>query len=451
MMWKSPFIYLEHCRERYGGRFTVNATSHPPLVFLSDRDEIGEVLAAPADVLHPGDGAASVKPIVGDESFMLLDETAHVVGRRSILPPLQPGAVAKHAETMREATQREIASWPRGVPFALHPRLRALALQTALRTVLGVAEHLGDGRVVELQERLLAMFTVTGSAVFPEPLLRHGPGRQIWRRFLRERLEIDHLLYELIRRREDGADGGADNVLDRLLAARNTDGSQMSSKQVRDNLMSIILAGHETTAAQLAWAFQLLAHDPIAQDTLAGEIDSDRGEEYLTASIREVLRHRPVFLFAIPRTVKQPIDIGGRTYGPPAQLLGCIYLMHHDARFYPEPQKFRPERFLQVSPATGAWRPWGGGRKRCPGLHLATLEMKVVLRTVLTSMTVRPAARDIERPRWRSVIVTPAAGSRVVLRRRSKGSDGRRRASHGAESGTGLGGGVIAPVGPRPA
>jgi cytochrome P450 len=293
-----------------------------------------------------------------------------------------------------------------------------LTLQTALLAVLGVSEQLGDRRVAELHERLLAMLTVAGSAVFPEPLLRHGPGRRIWRRFLRERLEVDHLLYGLIRRREDGADGRADNVLDRLLAARNADGSQMSSKQVRDNLMSIILAGHETTAAQLAWAFQLLAHDPVAQDRLAGEIDGDRGEEYLAATIREVLRHRPVFLFAIPRTVKQPIDIGGRTYGPPAQLVGCIYLMHHDPRFYREPQKFRPERFLQASPATGAWRPWGGGRKRCPGLHLATLEMKIVLRTVLASMTVRPAGRDVERPRWRSVLVAPAAGSRVVLLRR---------------------------------
>ena len=135
--------------------------------------------------------------------------------------------------------------------------------------------------------------------------------------------------------------------------------------------------------------------------------------------MREVLRHRPVFLFTIPRAVKQPIEIGGWTYRPPAQLLGCIYLVHHDPELYPEPHEFRPERFLgDRSPSTYTWLPWGGGRKRCPGLHLATLEMKTVLRTVLATMTVRPAARKIEHPRWRSVIVTPHAGSRVVLERR---------------------------------
>ncbi len=140
-----------------------------------------------------------------------------------------------------------------------------------------------------------------------------------------------------------------------------------------------------------------------------------RGEEYLTATIQEVLRHRPVFLFAIPRAVKQPIEIGGWSYRPPTQLLGCIYLVHHDPELYPEPQEFRPERFLECSPTTYTWLPWGGGRKRCPGLHLAMLEMKTVLRTVLATMTVRPAAKKIEHPRWRSVIVTPHAGSRVVL------------------------------------
>ena len=262
------------------------------------------------------------------------------------------------------------------------------------------------------------MLSVTASAVFPEPLLRHGPGRRIWRRFLRERAEVDELIYAIIedRCRQDDVSG---DLLGMLLAARNTDGSRMTPRQVRDNLMSIVLAGHETTAAELAWAFQLLAHNPRVLDKLIDEIDADAGEEYLTATIQEVLRHRPVFLFTIPRAVEQPIEIGGWTYRPPTQLLGCIYLVHHDPELYPEPHEFRPERFLgRVAPTTYTWLPWGGGRRRCPGLHLAMLEMKTVLRTVLATMTVRPAASKIEHPRWRSVIVTPHAGSRVVLDRR---------------------------------
>jgi cytochrome P450 len=385
-------------------------------VFLSDLEDIKAMLAAPADVLHPGEGADTVEPI-GGESFMLLDEREHLNGRRAILPPLHAKAVQQRVESIVEVAQREVASWPVDTPFALHPRLRALTLEAALQTVFRLSGGAADHRLEALREGLLAMLSVTGSAVFPEPLLRHGPGRGIWRRFIRERAEIDELIYDVIEDR-DRCEDDVESVLGRLLSTRNTDGSLMSPHQVRDNLMSIILAGHETTAAQLAWAFQLLAHNPVVLQRLLGEIDADAGEEYLTATIREVLRHRPVFLFAIPRAVKQAIAIGGWTYAPPAQLLGCIYLLHHDPTLYHEPHRFRPERFLQASSVRHTWLPWGGGRRRCPGVHLATLEMKTVLRTVLASMTVRPAAKRIERPRWRSVIVTPHAGSRVVLHRR---------------------------------
>ena len=348
---------------------------------------------------------------------MVADEGEHLNARKVILPPFHARLVHEHADLVAEVAQREIASWPRDVALALHPRLRALTLETILRTILGASGRLTDERLYALRDCLLRMLSVTASAVFPEPLLRHGPGRAIWRRFLCERAEVDELIYAIIkdRCREDDVSG---DLLGMLLAARNTDGSRMTPRQVRDNLMSIVLAGHETTAAELAWAFQLLAHNPRVLDKLIDEIDTDAGEEYLTATIQEVLRHRPVFLFAIPRVVKRPIEIGGWTYRPQTQLLGCIYLVHHDPELYPEPHEFRPERFLDASPTTYTWLPWGGGRRRCPGLHLAMLKMKTVLRTVLATMTVRPASSKIEHPRWRSVIVTPHAGSRVVLERR---------------------------------
>jgi cytochrome P450 len=416
-IWKSPLVYLERCRRRYGNRFTTNITSHPPLVFLSDLDDIKAMLTAPAEVLHPGEGGATIMPIVGEGSFMLLDEDEHLNGRKLLLPSFHNKAVRDHAELVADTTRREVASWPRDIPFALHPRLRALTLELVLRTIFGASGCLSDVRLYALRDRLLGMLSVTASGVFPEPLLRHGPGRRIWRRFLRERAAVDELIYAFVEdRRRVG--GRSEELFDKLLRASNTDGSAMSPRQVRDNLMSIVLAGHETTASELAWAFQLLAHNPRVLEQLIDEIDRGAGEEYLTATIQEVLRHRPVFLFSIPRAVKQPIEVGGWTYRPPTQLLGCIYLVHHDAELYTDPHEFRPERFLEASPSTYTWLPWGGGRKRCPGLHLATLEMKTVLRTVLASMTVRPAAGKIEHPRWRSVIVTPHAGSRVVLQDR---------------------------------
>jgi cytochrome P450 len=426
LFWRWPFAFLEVCRRRCGNRFTFRSVGRAPLVFLSDLDDISEMLAAPADALHPGEGASTIEPLVGERSFMLCDEEEHLNGRRIILPPFRPRAAQEHADLVAEIARREVDSWPRDVPFALHPRLRAITLETILRVIFNASGLLTDRRLYALRDRLLAMLSVTASAAFPEPLLRHGPGRRMWARFLRERAEVDELIYDIIADRARSGDG-SDDLLGRLLRARNTDGSPMSPRQVRDNLMSIVLAGHETTASELAWAFQLLAHNPLALGKLVEEIDRGTGQEYLAATIQEVLRHRPVFLFAIPRAVKRPIEIGGWTYEPPAHLLACIYLLHHDPEIYPEPNEFRPERFAGAPPAGPMWLPWGGGRRRCPGAHLAMLEMKTVLRTVLERLTISPASPTMERPRWRSVIVTPHAGSRVILRRREQSITIRRR------------------------
>lgn len=434
VFWNWPFWYLERCRRRYGNYFTLNATSYPPLVFLSDPADIKAIFTAPADMLHPGGGVQPITPIIGDRSFMLLEEDEHLLGRKTVLPAFRGSAIEQHADLVAEVVERHIASWPRDIPFATHPRLRALTLEVILRTILGIPADIRDARLDVLHDKLLAMLAVNGSPVLSAPLLRHGPSRCIWRRFLREREEVDRLIFALIDEHRH-ARGGAGNVLKMLLDARSRDGSPMSDRQVRDNLISIILAGHETTAAELAWAFQLLAHKPTVLDKLTAEIDRG-GEAYLTATIHEVLRHRPVSLFAMPRAVIQPVEIGGWVYRPPAQLLGCIYLVHHDPAIYPEPQRFRPERFLQAHTNTYTWLPWGGGPRRCPGVHLATLEMKTVLRTVLSTTVLRPTSGQIERPRWRSVIVTPSAGSRIVLHRRVRVQAERARGSS-ADSTTG--------------
>lgn len=416
--WVAPFALLERCHARYGECFTVRLSGFPAQVFLADADEIKAMLLAPGDTLHPGAGGRTVMPIVGESSFMLHDEKQHLHGRKTVLPAFHRKAVGEHAGTLARVVREEVSSWPLHGPIALHPHLRALTLKVILHMVFGSSRSSLDERFDTLCDRLLNMLDVTASPAFPVPLLRHGPGRLTWDRFLRNRAEVDQLIHGLIDARRHAVPGSHD-TLARLLAARNPDGSRPSDEQVRDNVMSIILAGHETTASQLAWAFQLLAHNPAVQARLVAEIDRGESEEYLTATIQEVLRHRCVFLFTIPRAVVKPIEIGAWRYGPPARLLGCIYLVHHDPRIYPEPHAFRPERFLDRPPQPHLWLPWGGGRRRCPGVHMAVLEMKTVLRTVLESATVLPAARHMERARWRSVIVTPHAGARVVLSRRT--------------------------------
>lgn len=377
----------------------------PPQVVFREPRDIGAILSAPEDTLHPGEGGATVAPIVGQRSFMLADDDSHLAGRKATIANFNLKVVEQHAAMIGEAARRMLATWPEDLAVPLHDHLRALTLEVVLRTLTGNLDGALDPALVLLHRQVLEMLTITASPMFVESRLRHGPGKRVWTRFLDRRRRVDELLLTLSQNRT-------------LHSLRGNTVRHDDLSTARDDVMSLILAGHETTAAQLAWAFQLLAHHPSVCDRLVREIDTESGDEYLTATIQEVLRHRCAFLFAIPRAVAKPVEIGGRTYTPPTHLLACIYLLHHDPVIYRDPDSFRPERFLEVPPHPATWIPWGGGRKRCPGRHLAMLEMKVVLRTVLRERMPRPAARQVERPGWRSVIVAPHAGSRVVLAQR---------------------------------
>lgn len=417
VFWRDPHAYLSWCQSRYGSRFTIRPVGTAPLVFFSALEDIRAIITAPAEVLHPGAGGAVISPLVGERSFMLAEGEQHMRGRRAILPAFRREVVASHRAMVERTVDDELGRWPSDQVMAAHPRLRALTLRVILRTIFGP----DDDRTLELHSALLSMFDVTTSLVLHEAPLRHLPGwRGIWRRFLTERDRVDRLLLGLIAdgsyRRAQGA-----GLLSLLVDGMRDEGST-SAKQIRDDLMSIILAGHETTASQLAWALQLLAHAPGTQQRLAEELE--HGEEsYLSATVQEAMRHRPVFLFAIPRVTARPFELGGIIYRPPAHLVGCIHLLHHDPEFFPEPQRFRPERFLEITSEQRArWLPWGGGRKRCPGHRLAMLEMQSVLRAVLERWRVLPAAAQMERARWRSVIVAPGDGCRVILSTRPKHS-----------------------------
>lgn len=424
VFWRWPLRYLESCNRRYGSAFTLHASGHPPLVFISKVSDIKAILTAPADVLHPGEGASPILPLVGDQSFMLQEEQSHLAGRRAIMPAFSHSAVQRHTAAVTKIARAAVDRWPVGQAIALHPRLRTLTLQVILHSIFGASEHVEPEQLTALRERLLRMLEITASPVLSAPPLRRGPGSLIWKRFLRQRSEVDELIYALLDRTEEAGCARSKpwDLLALLKSARNPDGSPMSRRQTRDNIMSIILAGHETTASELTWAFQLLAHNPRVQCQLIEEIDNGDSELYLTATVQEVLRHRPVFLFAIPRAVAKATNVGARSYRPEAHLLGNIYLLHHNPAIYDDPHTFQPERFLGLPPDAHNWMPWGGGRKRCPGHHLATLEMKTVLRTVLARATVMPADGNPERPSWRSVIVTPARGGRVVLQARESSS-----------------------------
>jgi cytochrome P450 len=420
-----PLEYLEWCRRRIGQRFSVYPVDMAPLVFLSDPNDIRAVVTAPLTVLHAGAGAALTAPLFGERSFLLLEEDEYLSVRNAIRPAFHRRIVQEHSDMVAELTAREISSWPLGRPIQSYSRLCVITLAVILRSVFGSA----DPMVAALQERLVGMLSVTASLVLQEPRLRCLPGwRGTWRAFLRAREEVDMLIATIVAQRRSDA-GSRQDALEMLLAARRPDGSPMSHTELRDNLVSVIVAGHETTASTLAWAFQLIAHHPHVQDRLIAEIDADEGQEYLQATISEVIRHRPVFAFTAPRAVAQPIEISGWTYHPSVHLLGCTYLMHHDPDLFTAPNEFCPERFLGSRAPARAWLPWGGGHKLCPGRHLALLELQTVLRAALSTRRLLPVGEKIERARWRSALLTPHDGSKVVLRERNPSIYNRQRSS----------------------
>jgi cytochrome P450 len=411
--WARPVPFFERCRARYGPRFTVRLVGAPPFVLLADPDEVKQVFTAPADVLHPGSGARVLEPLIGRNSVILLDEDAHLTQRRLMLPAFHGEQVARLAEVMSEVAAAEVERWPRDERVALHPRLQALTLEIILRTVFGLDE---GARLERLREHLTNVLAVGTSPVsLLAPLQRDLGPRSPWHRFLRTREAVDAELFGLIdERRAQPGDG--DDVLSLLLGARHEDGSPMSAQELRDELMTLLVAGHETTASQLAFAFERLVRTPDVLARLAREVASGDGDAYVTATVQETLRRRPVLPNAAPRLVMEEVEVGGWRYPPGVCLVPSAYLVHHDAAIYPEPYAFRPERFLDHPPGTYTWIPFGGGRRRCLGAAFATVEMKIVLRTVLERASPRLAGDGkLELSRRRSITLSPREGAEVVL------------------------------------
>jgi cytochrome P450 len=411
--WTRPVPFFERCRARYGQRFTVRLLALPPFVMLAEPDEVKQVFTAPAEVLHPGSGARILEPLIGGNSVILLDEDAHLAQRRLMLPAFHGEQVARLAEVMAEVAAAEVERWPRDEPVALHPRLQALTLEVILRTVFGLDE---GARLERLRGHMTDVLAVGTSPVSLLPPLQHDLGPVTpWGRFLRTRAAVDAELFALIdeRRRDDAQ---RDDVLSLLLGARHEDGSPMSPQELRDELMTLLVAGHETTASQLAFTFERLVRTPDVLARLTEEIAGGDGDAYVTATVQESLRRRPVLPNAAPRLVMEEIEVGGWRYPAGVCLVPNAYLIQHDPAIYPDPYAFRPERFLDTPPGTYTWIPFGGGRRRCLGAAFATVEMKVVLRTVLERAQPRLAGDGrLELSRRRSITLSPREGAEVVL------------------------------------
>jgi cytochrome P450 len=424
--WSRPTAYMERCRARYGKRFTIRLLGQSPFVILSDPDEIKQVFTAAPDVLHPGEGARILEPVIGANSVILLDEDPHMRQRKLLLPAFHGEKMQRLAGLMGELAEREVASWPTGEPTPLHSRLQRLTLEVILRAVFGLQRGAQLDELRDLMTEVLA-FGESPISLLP-PAQRLLAGRGPVGRMERVGARADELIYALIEeRRRDGGDG--EDVLSMLLGARDEDGKQMSPAELRDELVTALVAGHETTASQLAWALERIAREPAVQRRLHEELDDGSDDAYLTATINEILRRRPVVPNAEPRLVKQPVQIGDIEYQPGVVLFASAYLVHHDAAIYPDPYAFRPERFLDQTPGTYTWIPFGGGRRRCLGASFALLEMKIVLRAALTRFQLRSTGGPPEITRRRGITFSPSGGSRVILDERARAASAPERSS----------------------
>jgi len=403
---------LEQCRARLGPVFTLRIAYEGEWNIVADPELAKQIFTGDPRVFHAGEGNQILRPILGENSVLVLDEQRHIGQRKLLLPPFHGERMQGYEEKMTEIAAREIESWPTGTPYRLRPRMQAITLEIILETVFGV--HGGE-RMAALREALRDFLDLTTDPRFLVPALAIGPKRIRSIPAFRRRIDrVDGLIAaELAERR--GADDLAerDDVLSLLLAARHEDGSPMSDAEVRDELLTLLVAGHETTATALSWAVERLARHPEKLERLRAEAEA--GEDaYLTATIQETLRLRPVIVL-VARRLTETIELGDYEIRAGASVNPCIHLLHRDPSIYPEPDRFRPERFLDQPPGTYTWIPFGGGVRRCLGAAFAQFEMAVVLRELVRRHRIEPADPAPERPYRRAITETPRRDATVVL------------------------------------
>jgi cytochrome P450 family 135 len=403
---------LKQSRARFGDMFTIKIAYEETWVMVSDPEAVKQVFTGDPRVFHAGEGNDILRPVLGDNSVLVLDEKPHIGQRRLLLPPFHGERMQGYGETMTEIAAREIESWPTGTPYKLRPRMQAITLEIILETVFGVHEK---ERLEPLRAALRDILDLTTNPAALLPALLVGPDRLRSIPAFRRRLDrVDALIYREIAERRTAEDlEQRDDVRSMLVAARHEDGSPMSDAEIRDELLTLLVAGHETTATALSWAVERLTRHPeklerLRAEALAGE------EAYLTATIQETLRLRPVIVLVI-RKLTEAVQIGGYELPAGSRVTPSIYLVHRDPEIYPEPERFLPERFLDNPPGTYTWIPFGGGVRRCLGAAFAQFEMQVVLRELVKRRQIAPARPGSERSFRRAITETPRHDAEVIL------------------------------------
>jgi cytochrome P450 len=408
-----PIAFMEDCRRRYGDAFSVRFLGFErPMVMISDPEAIKALYRERAHGLPPGRDIV-LGPILGAKSLLLQEGAEHLSRRKLMLPPFHGERMRSYEETMSEIVEAEIDSWPLHREFPIHARMQAVTLEVILRVVFGVSSGPRLDRLRGMLSTVLAETASPGQQVLGLALRRFG-GDGPFARFEGQLREVDELLFaEIAEHRERPDLEKREDILSMLMRAEFEDGSRMEDRELRDQLMTLLLAGHETTATALAWTFDLLLRHPAALTQLRDSLAAGE-EDYLRATISESLRLRPVIPLA-GRRLGAELVADGLTLPEGTDVTPAIWLTHTRPDIYPEPFAFKPERFLEDGPDTYAWIPFGGGVRRCIGATFAEFEMRVVLREVLTRCELRKADPRPERTGRRNITLSPKAGTPVIL------------------------------------
>ncbi len=413
---RDPLGFLIRLQRRHGDIFTLSFPYFGRLVYVADPALVKQLFTGSPEQFHAGEANATVlEPALGPNSVLTLDDGAHMRQRKLLLPPFHGEQIRNYGELIREITEKEMRSWPVGEPFALRPHTQRITLAVIMQAVFGVHDEARLARFGGLIET----FSDRVSAVLAFPMLRRNLGRwSPWPRFLRARAALDEFIYEEIElRRAEMAAGkdGHDDVLSLLLGARYDDGSAMSDEELRDELVTVLGAGHETTATGLAWAMERLLRTPrvlgkLRESLAAGE------DDYLEATVKETLRARPVIV-DVARKVTAPAEIGGYELPAGTYVMAAIAALHYRDDLFPKPEEFRPERFLEGKADNYAWIPFGGGVRRCIGAAFAEYEMRIVLREIVEHAELSAPDPKPEKVKVRNITLAPGKGAVVKLDR----------------------------------
>lgn len=403
--------FLAACRRRYGDIFTLRVAGLGRLVYLADPADIKAVFAGDPRVFHAGEANTMLGALLGESSILVIDEDAHRERRRLMLPPFHGEAVARQAALMAEIAAANIARWPVGREFAAAPKMSEITLEVILRTVIGATDPARLAALRKVIPRLLSVGPWETLVLAKPGLLGTFP----WRAIRRRMAEADGLLYaEIADRRADPNLGTRSDVLAMLVRDA---GSTMSDRELRDQLMTLLVAGHDTTATGLSWALERLTRHPAILAKAVRAADNPAGDEYLDAVAKETLRIRPV-VYDVGRWLKEPVELAG--YRLPAEVMVApgIGLVHSSGALYPDPDRFDPDRMIGATLGPTTWLPFGGGSRRCLGAAFAMVEMRVVLREILRRVDLCTTTAADEQQKLKHVIFVPHRGARITVRAR---------------------------------